>query len=322
MSFLLLAGIPLAVFAAVTALVSLAVWAAETLTARTGGTGSDVVTDPDRLSRRLFVSRVLPAATGVIAAAGVALPSFLAFEPRGLAEIPGWTLMALASAGLLWIGAGAGRAARDVWRASRLARAWSRGSRIVHISGADRPVHLVAGATPPVSLVGIVRPRVFVAEEVLGALTPSELAAVLEHEAAHRERRDNLRRVAIHLAPALPWPAAARQLEGRWEQAAEEACDARAHDALVMASALVKTARLVSASAGSGRLDLPAVAVHRGGPLFRRVRRLLAHRVAAPEPARRTWRALLAAAALAGAGCGLIATGWPQQAIEWLVRLP
>jgi hypothetical protein len=309
----------LATFAVAAGLVSLAVWAAERAA---GDAGSG---DPRRHGRRLLALRVLPALVGAVVAAGVTLPAFLVFEPRDAAETAGLTFSLLVLAGLRAIVQGLARGTTD-WRESRrLHRSWMKEGRPLALADAPVPAYRIRHPFPVVSIVGILRPRLFVAEQVLERLTPAELRAVLAHEAGHVRAADNLKRLLVRLCPALPSRSAARRLEERWEQAAEEAADARAGDSLELAAALVKTARL--APVGT-RIELPVASFHKGSALARRVRRLtqtVATGAEASPPA--TPRPGLGALALAGALLVAAAAG-PQvlplahRVLEALVRLP
>jgi hypothetical protein len=174
---------------------------------------------------------------------------------------------------------------------------------------------------PVVCVVGVLRPRIFVADAVLLALSPREMRALLAHERAHLSSSDNLRRLLLRSSAPLPWPSLARGLERRWQDVSEEAADMRAEAGLDLASALVATARL--APPGS-RLELGAAAFHRGGAVARRVHRLCASGGASPGPAPGAGRLAFGAALGAAAGTAL----WPYvvqpayRLLEALVHLP
>jgi len=309
---LLAASAALGTFAGVTALGSLV---ARALAGRVG----DGDRDPAGSARRLFALRTLPSLLGLASACGVALPAFVLYEPRGALEAPGWTFVLLAIAGAVAIAGGLRRALRDWWATRRLRREWTRQGAPLTLAGAPAPAYRIRHPFPVVTVVGILRPRLFVAEQVIERLSGPELAAVLAHEQGHVSARDNLKRIALRLAPAL-WAPEARRLEERWEQAAEEAADDGG--GLELAAALVKTARL--ASAGS-RIDVPAAAFHRGGALARRVRRLTEARPSAPGPPRSrgaiSW--IVLAAAVVGALAWSLASLAPVHGlIERVVHLP
>ena len=145
-------------------------------------------------------------------------------------------------------------------------------------------------------MVGALRPRLFVAENVLEACTPEELASVVTHEAGHVAAHDNLKRLAARFLPdVLPWLPAGRALDRAWESASEAAADARAAAArptgsLDLAAALLRVARLAR---GGAWVELPARALLDGGSVAPRVERLLSDDADADSRAR-----LLAAWAL------------------------
>jgi hypothetical protein len=92
----------------------------------------------------------------------------------------------------------------------------------------------------------------------------------------------------------MPWRGLSRRLDAAWAEAAEEAADAHASNALELASALVKTARLVPPGS---RLDVPVAAFQRDDSVTRRVRLLTAAPGSVPvQSRRRAWPYALAVA--------------------------
>jgi beta-lactamase regulating signal transducer with metallopeptidase domain len=94
---------------------------------------------------------------------------------------------------------------------------------------------------------GFCQPKLVVSSGLLAALTPSELMAVLEHEAAHLARHDNLVKLGLVIAAhASLAPFGRRVLRWRNEQV-ELLCDeiaaARGSEPLDIAEALVKLRR-------------------------------------------------------------------------------
>lgn len=105
-------------------------------------------------------------------------------------------------------------------------------------------------STYPFSFVwGCFRSKLIVSTGLLNALTSEELAALLEHEAAHHNRRDNLSKwmltICRYLSPAFPLT---RLLYDWWSEQVEMICDEvaaqRTNDAVEVASALVRLTRL------------------------------------------------------------------------------
>jgi Zn-dependent protease with chaperone function len=226
----------------------------------------------------LLALRMLPGAGALALALAVVLPAFLLFEPRVSAErlTPALALLLLAAGALvaagLVRGLRAGLATRSFLRALGV-----RSVRLAHLP-IPVPVYRVSTALPLVALVGVVRPRLYVSERVLGALSARELRAVLEHEAAHLAARDNLKRMLMRLTPDLvAFAPAARQIEDGWCAAAEEQADRHAAGpggsrALDLAASLVKAARMMGARPAHA---LPASNFCDGSRIALRVARLV-----------------------------------------------
>ena len=249
-------------------------------------------------ARLLYVLRLLPAATGALAAFVLA-SAWTRLEPRSTSEPAGASLAAVVGVGLALLAAAAWRGVR-AWRAGHtLVREWTAAGTPVRLPGVAVPAFRIAHPWPVVCVVGAVRPRLFVAETVLDACTPDELASVLAHEAGHVASRDNLKRLLAKLLPdALHWIPAGRALDKAWEAASEAAADARAAAArpggsLDLAAALLRVARLAT---GGTWVELPARALLDGGSVAPRVERLLHDEAAAPATGRTVavWAVLLA----------------------------
>lgn len=276
-------------------------------------------------ARLLYALRLLPAILGAIAALVLA-SAWLRFEPRGTSETAGPSLAAVVGAGLVLLAAAARRGLR-AWRAGRaLAREWTAAGTPVRLPGVVLPAFRIAHPWPVVCVVGAFRPRLFVAETVLEACTPDELASVLAHESGHVASRDNLKRLAAKFLPdVLPWLPGGRALDRAWEGAAESAADARAAatrpgGSLDLAAALLRVARL--ATTGSW-VELPARALFDGASVAPRVERLLSDEGAAPAPGRilAVWACVLAVPlALLAASLDPSVLRVVQQAAEALVQ--
>lgn len=108
---------------------------------------------------------------------------------------------------------------------------------VVHVLPVDRAFCFVSGVR---------RPRIFVGQALLSALSPREAAAMVAHEAAHVRRRDPLMLAILNLLYALcPLPGGVR-LVTAWVRTAERVCDEAAAQACgdrrQVAAALVRTA--------------------------------------------------------------------------------
>jgi Zn-dependent protease with chaperone function len=257
-------------------------------------TSAAVVVAPMRAPRsaaQLLVVRLLPAVLSTVFVAVIFLPSYWVFEPRDFVEGFDLTLTAFAVAALAVIVTAAARGTRAWRRASLRARVWSGAAAPLSIAQCETPAFEVDANEPMMALVGLFRPRLIVTRGLVEALTPEEIAAGAAHEAAHGRTRDNLARLAMRFAPdLLHWTRTARRLERRWAAAAEYRADAAASIAggrvarLALASALVKTARLMPAITP---MEEPISTLVGGGEIAVRVERLIDDHGAGESPNRR-----------------------------------
>jgi Zn-dependent protease with chaperone function len=287
----------------------------------------------------LFVSSLLPAAAGLVVALGLALPAWLGHEPRDTGERAGLFVLWLAAAGAGLVALRISTALSDERRTRRLVGRWTAEARA--LPGLPFSATRLALDYPVAALSGIFRPRLLLSESLLAVLEPEELEAVIEHERAHVEARENLKRFLLRASPdplAL-LPAGAR-LRAAFEAAAEEAADRAACarvSPLVLARTLLKVAALVPQGHG---LELPLAALHREGLLEARVRALVARADATAlraDPARanaaagggrggpvvrsRAWGFGLAALAVSVLAAGAFALPFVHRVLERLVHL-
>lgn len=96
-----------------------------------------------------------------------------------------------------------------------------------HLSrrGLGRSWRLVDSEQPLAWCAGILRPQVYISRGLLATLDGEQLQAVLLHEQAHLQRRDNLRAALLQWATVFWPPATRRQLWHDLQQATEAACD-------------------------------------------------------------------------------------------------
>jgi Zn-dependent protease with chaperone function len=229
-------------------------------------------------TRALFTLRLFPAAASLLAVLVLFVPAHLAFEPSGSGEAVGAPILALAALSCLVIAAAVRRAVRAWNETRRISHGWAASARPVALAVTGLPAYELTHPFPVVSVLGVFRPRLYVASQVIAALNDTELAAVLEHELAHVAARDNLRYWLLRGCPdVVAWLPGGRALLPAWLCAAEEAADERAalgsgDTALALADALIKVARLVTPDRAA---LVPALALHNGDDLARRIRRLL-----------------------------------------------
>lgn len=257
---------------------------------------------PAKRARALFALRLFPALASALAILLYFIPAYLTHEPRGTGETVGVPLAGLAFLAGALLAMAAGRCLRS-WRDTRwLERTLAPGAEPIDLPGVGLRAYRIRHPFPVVTVVGVWRPRLYVAEQVLSGLDESERTAVFDHELSHVASRDNLRHWLIRACPDLLFLSPAGEAITRaWLTATEEAADEavarrRSRAAVDLAAALVKVARLVPRSHTA---LLPALALHNGDDIARRVGRLLQGLPATEEPPRAGWAmavlALLAA---------------------------
>jgi Zn-dependent protease with chaperone function len=142
--------------------------------------------------------------------------------------------------------------------------------------GGTQRVVWVASAKPFALTIGLFRPRVLVSTALRKQLRPELMAAVVEHEEAHRRRGDVLRKTVAALLSTLHWPAVRRRLLADLNLACEQAADAdaaeRLSDPLIVAEAILSVERM---SASYQQAWLPAGASFGGPTVGARVEALL-----------------------------------------------
>ena len=228
----------------------------------------------------LFALRLAPS---VLAAIGVGiffLPSYLNYEPRTSSEVVGYKLAAFASLAIIGAALATWRAVRALIATQRLRRAWLAASREISLRGVSVRSYQMAHSFPIIAVIGVIRPTIFIAEQVLKTLTPEELAAAVAHEYGHLSARDNFKRGLLRACRDVLLLPFGQSLERAWSEAAESAADEFAAQkssevALNLASALVKIARLVPVGA---RAEMPLASFFVGDEtrgIKARVRRLL-----------------------------------------------
>ena len=125
--------------------------------------------------------------------------------------------------------------------------------------------------------IGCLKPKLLIARGVREACTEPELGGIVAHELAHASRWDNLMRTLLRCLPdLLARSRTARDIERASEALAEEEADWEAlrsgrASGIELAGALLKVARQKCEPTAF----LPISPFHAGGPVERRVRRLI-----------------------------------------------
>lgn len=202
-------------------------------------------------ARFIFSLRVAPFAAALIFILAFLLPAYLLFEPHSVSETVSFKLAFLS----IFSGIGVGTAFYRVfrtWRATRrLVSDWMRNGTAIEVSGVSVPVYRIRHRFPVIAVVGVVRPRMFVAEQIFDCLTECEFQAAIAHEAGHLAARDNFKRTVLRVCRDLLVFPFGNSLDRAWSQNAETSADEyAAHSggnaaALNLAAALIKIARLV-----------------------------------------------------------------------------
>lgn len=234
-------------------------------------------------ARLLFSLRTLPAFFALLAVALLLLPSYLAYEPRHAAETVSFKLGLLAFVSATGMAVSIYRGIATHRATSNLTSDWLRQGKSVQIKGIEIEAYRIEHTFPLIAIVGFLRPRLFIADQVLEILTPEEISAAVAHENGHLAARDNLKRGLLQACrDALLIIPSGRSLDKAWSEASEEAADENAARqgsgvALDLASALVKIARSIPQGA---RPAMPAGVFLLGDEeskgIKSRVRRLIA----------------------------------------------
>jgi len=201
-------------------------------------------------ARMLLVLRLAPLVAASLVVAALCVPSYLWLEPRGEVEALGGLCLVAAALGMFLSLPAAFRAASAMVQTLAFGRDCRKAGVSLRLPGCRTPILVVDTPSPLLVLSGIRRPTLFLSRAIFRSLAPEELDAALCHEDAHRQSRDNLKRLALRLAPEfLPFGSPFATLERHWVRLSEWAADddAAAGDparALSLASALVRVARL------------------------------------------------------------------------------
>lgn len=249
---------------------------------RVAGRATDSWTAAAR-ARLLFSLRTIPGLLAFLFVALLLLPSYLAYEPRQAAESVSLKLGLLAFLSATGLAVSIVRGIATHRATAKLTSDWLRQGTPIKIAGIKIDAYRIHHQFPLIGIVGFLRPRLFIASQVLELLTPEEISAAIAHENGHLAARDNLKRGLLRASrDALLIIPSGRLLDKSWSEASEEAADENAARqgntvALDLASALVKIARIIPLGA---RPTMPAGVFLLGDDetkgIKSRVRRLIA----------------------------------------------
>jgi hypothetical protein len=270
---------------------------------------------PRSATRFLLTLRLLPPTLAVGIVLGLCVPSYLWLEPDSASERAGLACLAMASLGALSWSLALRRAAWAIAASLGCHRMWRKAGREASRSRELSGVVVVERETPLLALAGVFRPRLIVSGAVLRALPAEQLALAFDHEKAHRDSRDNLKRLLLLLAPdAIPFVTGFRLLDRAWAKFSEWAADDEAargdsHRALSLAAALLRVARMGAAP----RLSFLHTSLVPGDhELSARIDRLLRFEPHRPSSRLAVPRLFFCGATLLSAGSLLTLLFWPR----------
>ncbi|HMD48917.1 MAG TPA: M56 family metallopeptidase [Bryobacteraceae bacterium] len=268
----------------------------------------------------LLSLRLLPFTFSAAIVAAICVPSYVSFEPEAAGEQIGLVCIAAACLALALLLSSAVRALSAAFQSFRHMRRCRNQARPELLAGS--PALVIDSNVPFLALAGILRPTLIASRGLLNTLSPAALDAAIRHEQAHRDSRDNLKRLLMLCAPGLfPLVSGFRSLEQAWTRLAERAADDRSTSgdrerAFLLADALVRVARSGPAPQPS---PLFTPLLPEGTDLRHRVERLLHPAPVISPPSARLPIALATA-------CFAIAVLQPftlraaHELLEWLVR--
>jgi Zn-dependent protease with chaperone function len=208
----------------------------------------------------LFALRIAAPLLSLLVVATLFVPAYVGYEPYGTSEVVSKKLAAFAIVSFLGLGFASWRAIRAWVATRRLAKQWLRAAVSIRLPLIDIPTYRITHAFPIIAVVGTLRPRLFIAEQVLESLSEDELVAAIAHESGHLAARDNFKRALLRgCRDVLTIVPSGRSLDRAWSESVECAADEHAAQispdiALNLASALVRIARMVPVGV---RTELP-----------------------------------------------------------------
>ena len=199
----------------------------------------------------LFVMRIGPPVIAIVAIAAFMIPSYLLYEPHDTDEYVSWKLGMLAGLSAIGVALAFVRGVRS-WLGTRsLLKQWLSSATPITIDAINVPTFVFQHSFPIIAVVGALRPRLFIADQVLESLSKEELSAAIAHEYGHLAAHDNFKRSVMRISrAALLLIPCGRSLDRAWIEASESAADEHAAQqsslvALNLASALVRIAKMI-----------------------------------------------------------------------------
>jgi len=209
-------------------------------------------TEPSRLPGLLFLIHLAPFLLAFGVVLGFVLPAFVRLEPHSTREDLNPLLLVGAVLGAAILVTILTRLVCMLSMTARQETLWLDQAKPLPVSDKRSSVFVLPTPAPLMAVTGLLRPRIFVSQQIVSALTQHELAAALSHEFAHVRSRDNLKQLLLRSTRLPLWSGASAQLKS-WIDSSEVLADRSAIAAGTspyhLASALVKVARLSSGAA-------------------------------------------------------------------------
>jgi len=211
---------------------------------------------PRSAARFLFILRMLPSVLGLSVVLGLCIPSYLWLEPQTASERVGFACLLLAGLAVIACFSSLTRTARAIRASARLRNDWRHSGNDALLTEkqsqavTNEKALVVHKEEPLLALSGVFRPHMVISRGVLTELSKEQLDVAVRHEIAHRDSRDNLKRLFLVLSPEFfPFANGFASLEKMWARFSEWAADDEAvqgdsERALALAAALLRVARM------------------------------------------------------------------------------
>lgn len=204
-----------------------------------------------RRAQLIFGLRIQPMVGTLVFITVFLLPAYFLFEPHPTDEVVSTKLALLAVISAAGIATALRRVFKTMRATARLVSDWLDHAEELTIPGVAIPVYKIRHSFPVFAIVGTLRPRMFIAGQVLESLGEKEVEASIAHEFGHLAARDNFKRILLRICRDLLIIPCGERLDRAWAENVEAAADEHAarsggrQTALSLASALVKIARMV-----------------------------------------------------------------------------
>jgi Zn-dependent protease with chaperone function len=246
------------------------------------GMGNRLQSLPSAARANLLLGlRFLPAVVACLLVFAFVIPAYLIYEPRETSERVGLELAFLAALSVVFVLLAAFRFVAAQIATRNLVKNWLQNSEQLRDLRLPIPVYRLRHPFPVIAVTGVLRRKLFIADQLFDLLSKAELTAAYFHEYAHLKARDNIKRAILRsccdFLAILP---VGQTLNRAWAEASEVAADdyaARmgAEASLDLASALVKIARIIPGNYPAGMPAPISLMAGDSSTIELRVRRLI-----------------------------------------------